>query len=88
MSERAPQNNEVISSQGRITETFRRFVSQLAGILNATLAISPSIRTFDSKVDLDATFPMPRLNQTAWVEGEGFCRFDGTVWRKYDDTVI
>lgn len=88
MTERAPQNKERIATGGLIDESFRRFVSQLDGILRATLSISPSITTFANAGELTSTFKNPRPDQVVWVEGSGFCRYDGTIWRKYDDTPL
>ncbi len=88
MTERAPQASERITSGGLIVESFRRFVSQLDGILKATLSISPSIRTFSDETELNNTFLNPRQDQIVWVEGSGLCRFNGTIWLKYDDTPL
>lgn len=88
MTERAPQSKEQITASGIILEPFRRFVSQLDGVLRATLAISPSIRTFADVTELNNTLVNPRLNQMAWVTGSGLCKFNGTIWVKYDETPL
>jgi len=90
MSNRKPEPQEMITNSGKITESFRRYVTQISDIINGITPFSASILTFNSIEELNQAIKKPYKNQIVRVVGIGLCTYDATAqaWLKYDDTAL
>ena len=90
MSNRKPEPQEMIVRDSRITESFRRYVTQISDIINGITPFSASILTFSNETALNQAIKKPYKNQIVRVVGIGLCTYDATAqaWLKYDDTAL
>ena len=87
LSERPPNAQEKVTDKDYILEPFRRFLLQLDGIIKGSLSINPALSSYVDKAALEGTIKNPFKGQTAITDDAGLVFFDGSIWRKADNTV-
>jgi len=85
---RKPQDREIVTVSGIMSETFRRYIWQISDIISGVLAFSPRLNNYADLADLNARFLNPNKNNIAVVDGQGLAFYDGSVWRKADNTLV
>lgn len=84
-----PEVNERIVSDGRIIESFRRFVAQLSGVISGALVVTPSFERFDTLVSAQGRYKNPYDSQVVIINNV-ICHYDKVsgIWRKADGTAV
>jgi hypothetical protein len=82
---KTPEANEMIVKDGRITEKFRRFVSQISGLIEGNDSLSPTLNKFDNVTSANQSLKFPYDGQTAIINNI-ICHYDKSAgfWRKAD----
>ena len=85
---RKPQDREIVVNSGILSESFRRYIWQISDIIDGVLPFSPRLNNYADLADLNARFKNPKKNNTAVVDGQGLAFYDGSVWRRSDNTLV
>ena len=82
-----PEVGEIIVQSDKISEKFRRFVSQISGIITGATAITPSLPRFADLNAVNALYKSPYDGQLVIINNI-ICQYDkqAAIWRKADGT--